>query len=114
MRRLRVWHIAGLAFIALLLTAGWSHAQVVDIKDFSFTQTKDLSPVTFSHQKHAAKNVQCTDCHTKIFQMKRGETTKGQPILVADLMQGKYCGACHNGQKAFAVTDCAKCHLPKP
>jgi c(7)-type cytochrome triheme protein len=23
------------------------------------------------------------------------------------------CGACHNGKKAFAATECFKCHAPK-
>jgi c(7)-type cytochrome triheme protein len=27
-----------------------------------------------------------------------------------DMEAGKSCGACHNGTKAFAVKDCAKCH----
>ena len=39
--------------------------------------------------------------------------TEGKPFLVADLLAGKYCGTCHNGQKAFPITDCVKCHPPK-
>ncbi len=27
--------------------------------------------------------------------------------------QGKSCGACHNGTKAFSVADCARCHPVK-
>jgi c(7)-type cytochrome triheme protein len=66
--------------------------------------------VTFSHEKHAEKNPKCTDCHTKIFKMKQG--TSGTPTMAA-MNEGKFCGACHDGQKAFstkAEATCSKCH----
>lgn len=79
--------------------------------DFTFDQGKE-SPgkVTFSHEKHQAKNPKCTDCHTKIFKMKRGTTPD---FTKANMRQGQNCGTCHNGQVAFGVNDqasCSKCH----
>jgi c(7)-type cytochrome triheme protein len=80
--------------------------------DFSFEKGKgSLGVVTFSHEKHQAKNPKCTACHTKVFQMKRG---KSGPITMAAINQGKFCGTCHNGAKAFSVktpADCKKCHV---
>jgi c(7)-type cytochrome triheme protein len=38
--------------------------------------------------------------------MKKG----GDTMTMKDMEAGKFCGACHNGTKAFAVKDCAKCH----
>lgn len=65
--------------------------------------------VVFSHEKHTA-TLKCTDCHTKIFKMTKGQRSK---MTMAEMKQGKACGACHNGTKAFGVTapdTCAKCH----
>lgn len=65
--------------------------------------------VVFDGKIHADKGLKCNDCHTKIFQMKKG-TAK---MKMADINAGKFCGECHNGTKAFKSSDaanCAKCH----
>ncbi len=65
--------------------------------------------VTFSGKVHADKGLKCTDCHTKIFKMKKG----GDVMKMADINAGKFCGQCHNGGKAFKTSDpanCVKCH----
>lgn len=65
--------------------------------------------VVFDGKMHADKGNKCNDCHTKIFQMKKGSSK----ITMADMEAGKNCGACHNGQKAFSAKDkanCGKCH----
>ncbi|MEJ2695063.1 MAG: cytochrome c3 family protein [Candidatus Sulfobium sp.] len=64
-----------------------------------------MGNVTFSGQVHADKGFKCNDCHTKIFPMKK--TT----LTMAAMREGKECGACHNGEKAFSVKgNCTKCH----
>jgi c(7)-type cytochrome triheme protein len=38
---------------------------------------------------------------------------KGAKITMAEMNEGKNCGVCHNGQKAFKSGDqanCGKCH----
>ena len=65
--------------------------------------------VIFAGKNHADAGLKCTDCHTKIFPMKKG----GAKITMADMNAGKHCGVCHNGEKAFKSSDpsnCAKCH----
>lgn len=113
MQRLRLWGMVAVPALAIVLTAALAYTQMPVPEDLKYTQTKDQTPVTFSHKKHQAKNPECTACHVQIFQMKKGATTEGKPIMVADLLAGKYCGACHNGQKAFPITDCVKCHPAK-
>lgn len=113
MQRLRLWGMVAVPALAIVLTAALAYTQMPVPEDLKYTQTKDQTPVTFSHKKHQAKNPECTVCHVQIFQMKKGATTEGKPIMVADLLAGKYCGACHNGQKAFPITDCVKCHPAK-
>lgn len=67
-----------------------------------------MGKVTFAGKSHADAGLKCGDCHTKIFPMKKTEGLK-----MADMKEGKECGACHNGTKAFGVSDsanCSKCH----
>jgi c(7)-type cytochrome triheme protein len=69
-----------------------------------------MGNVTFSGQIHADKGFKCGDCHTKIFPMKKTKLT------MEAMREGKECGACHNGEKAFSVKDaasCGKCHIKK-
>ncbi|MDX1487362.1 MAG: cytochrome c3 family protein [Acidiferrobacterales bacterium] len=77
-----------------------------------------MGVVTFSGQVHANAGLQCTDCHDVtggkggIFQMKYGTAKQ----TMAQMNEGKGCGTCHNGKKAFATSDpksCTRCHQAK-
>jgi c(7)-type cytochrome triheme protein len=77
--------------------------------DFEFAGGSQ-GKVVFSHEKHSAKNPKCTDCHTKIFKMTKGQRSAPK---MADMNTGQSCGTCHDGKAAFSVkeqADCAKCH----
>jgi len=71
---------------------------------------KGAGKVVFDGKIHADKGNKCADCHQSgIFKMKKGTAT----ITMKDINNGKFCGACHNGTKAFSSKDaasCAKCH----
>jgi c(7)-type cytochrome triheme protein len=73
---------------------------------------KGEGKVVFDGPLHKAKGFLCKDCHTpptKYFEMKEGVDM----ITMKDMSNGKFCGACHNGVKAFGVEDtanCARCH----
>ena len=67
---------------------------------------KGAGKVVFDGKAHAS--VKCADCHQSgpMFKMKKGSVV----MTMKDMEAGKTCGACHNGTKAFAVKECAKCH----
>ncbi|OGW20874.1 MAG: hypothetical protein A2077_03510 [Nitrospirae bacterium GWC2_46_6] len=65
--------------------------------------SKGIGPAKFSHNFHA-KAFGCNDCHAKHFAMKKG----GSNMKMDAMYGGKFCGTCHNGSTASAVTDCAK------
>ncbi len=67
-----------------------------------------MGKVTFSGKLHAEKGLMCNDCHTAIFEQKKGAAQ----ITMADHEAGqKYCFTCHNGTKSFETKDnCARCH----
>lgn len=65
-----------------------------------------MPEVVFPHWWHRSQFT-CKVCHTDLeFPMKAGETD----FVMGDIFAGKQCGACHNGNTAFAPTDCNRCH----
>lgn len=67
----------------------------------------DAGKVVFDGKTHSA--MKCNECHTKLFQMKKGSFK----MTKADHAGDKGCGACHDGAKAFGQKDdasCSKCH----
>lgn len=65
--------------------------------------------VIFDGKVHADKGLKCTECHVKIFRMKKGTAE----MKMADINAGKFCGECHNGSRAFKSDDqanCSRCH----
>ena len=75
----------------------------------------DKSPmgeVNFSGQIHKDAGVKCADCHNKNMfpKMKQGTVS----ISMAEIYEGKFCGVCHNGERAFeAKKNCNRCHVKK-
>ena len=62
----------------------------------------------FPHWIHRIR-YKCYVCHPAITEMKAG----ANPITMDAIAAGKYCGACHNGKIAWAVTfeTCNRCHV---
>lgn len=88
--------LLGMANLAFAVGAG---------KQVQF-ENKVNGNIIFDGKAHADKGFKCADCHSKpkLFEMKKA------PLKMDDMKAGKSCGACHDGKKAFNVTDCAKCH----
>lgn len=63
------------------------------------------APVSFNHVFHAGA-FGCSECHPKLFVMKKG----GSKMKMDGMYQDKFCGACHNDKMAFGVMNCDKCH----
>ena len=61
--------------------------------------------VIFPHAAHTYW-LRCDNCHPQIFQMRAG----ANPITMAKIFAGEYCGRCH-GKVAFPPqTGCPRCH----
>ncbi|ACM20524.1 cytochrome c, 27 heme-binding sites [Geotalea daltonii FRC-32] len=91
-----------LLFIPVLLFA-------MDFQMVTF-KTENAGKVIFDHDLHLKKlGSNCTVCHKSIFPI----TTDVPPVTMAEMEQGKSCGACHNKTKAFGLNECVKCHLVK-
>src|SRR3990167_10105329 len=92
--------IAGIfaVFAALMLSIG-NVIAVPPGKTVEFASP--MGKVTFDGKAHADKGAKCADCNTKpkLFEMKKGK----DKITMAAMNEGKFCGACHDGKKAFSV-----------
>jgi c(7)-type cytochrome triheme protein len=75
-------------------------------KDFVLTpKVEGMPDIVYSHEKHTVW-CGCELCHPDIFVgIKRGMTK----YTMADIYEGKYCGACHI-KVAFPLLDCQRCH----
>lgn len=74
--------------------------------------TKNVKTVTFSHKLHVEKKeLSCDLCHARNFSEQALKAQESEDFTMKSLMEGKYCGACHNGVMAFAAnTRCGDCH----
>ena len=68
----------------------------------------------FSHNMHVEDlGLECSSCHSTIFEMSKGAAEASDDFTMAAFKDGKYCGACHNGDDAFdAASQCESCHFP--
>lgn len=82
----------------------------------NYSEEKKVAPVVFKHWLHRARYT-CRLCHIDIgFAMEAG----GTRMTETDNSNGLYCGACHNGDEAFApegtgllgkpAQNCKRCH----
>lgn len=85
-------------------------AEYGDVVLNSNAEKNDMRPVIFSHWFHRIR-FRCKVCHGELgFIMRAG----ANEIDMGDIIDGKYCGMCHNGEIAWAVDNCDLCHSGKP
>ncbi len=74
--------------------------------------TKPVKAVVFDHKIHTEAGLDCDSCHDDIFEQAAGTAEENDDFTMKSLYEGKYCGACHDGDTAFASnTKCAVCHI---
>ena len=67
---------------------------------------------TFDHKIHTMDaGLDCSACHDELFAMESKEESQRETFTMAEMAEGKTCGACHNGSDAFdSSTQCGSCH----
>jgi c(7)-type cytochrome triheme protein len=69
-----------------------------------------VRPVVFPHWFHRMR-FRCKVCHSELgFKMRAGANV----IQMGDIIEGRFCGMCHNGQIAWSADRCDLCHSGKP
>jgi c(7)-type cytochrome triheme protein len=96
--------VAGLADMQL------AHAEYGDIVINNYSDAAGMRPAVFPHWFHRIR-FRCKVCHADLgFKFKAG----GNQINMVKIIDGQYCGACHNGNIAWSVENCNLCHSGKP
>ena len=101
--------MAAMAVLAALAQRD-AHAEYGDVVINNFSDASGVRPVVFPHWFHRIR-FRCKVCHSDLgFKFKAG----GNEINMLKIIDGQYCGACHNGSVAWSVENCDLCHSGKP
>jgi c(7)-type cytochrome triheme protein len=99
--------VAAALALGLAAPAGAEYGDVV-INNYS--DAAGMRPVVFPHWFHRVR-FRCKVCHADLgFQFKAG----GNEINMLKIIDGQFCGSCHNGEVAWSVENCNLCHSAKP
>lgn len=110
MNRARPLLLAWAAALALALPAPAAHAEYGNVVINNYSDAAGMRPVVFPHWFHRVR-YRCKVCHGDLgFQFKAG----GNQINMLKIIDGQFCGACHNGEIAWGVENCNLCHSAKP
>lgn len=95
---------------ALVFFPSISHAEYGDVVINNYSEEAGMRPVIFPHWFHRIR-FRCKVCHADLgFKFEAG----GNDISMLKIIDGEYCGACHNGEVAWSVESCNLCHSAKP
>ncbi|MDH3451844.1 MAG: hypothetical protein OEN20_05440, partial [Gammaproteobacteria bacterium] len=99
-----------LSAVAVLAVDRTVLAEYGDVVINNYSDEAEMRPVVFPHWFHRIR-FRCKVCHADLgFQFKAG----GNDINMLKIIDGEYCGACHNGEIAWSVENCDLCHSAKP
>jgi len=112
-RNCRCRHLLVMVCICVLFTLLAPSLALAEYGDVILNKRAEKSgmrPVIFPHWFHRIR-FNCTVCHTEVgFKMRAG----ANDMTMADIKNGKFCGACHNNQIAWGPEKCNLCHSGLP
>ena len=93
----------------LLICAGGSRPILAEYGDVVLNKRAEaagMRPVIYPHWFHRIR-FRCKVCHSELaFKMRAGSND----VSMGDIIDGKFCGMCHNGQIAWSTENCDLCH----
>jgi c(7)-type cytochrome triheme protein len=99
-----------LLLATLVMLSGNANGEYGDVVINQYSEDAGMSPVVFPHWFHRIR-FRCKVCHADLgFKFQAG----GNEISMLKIIDGEYCGACHNGNIAWSVENCNLCHSGKP
>jgi c(7)-type cytochrome triheme protein len=92
--------------ITLLAMSPEIYAEYGDVVLNKRAENEGVRPVVFSHWFHRIR-FRCNVCHSELkFEMRAG----ANQVTMDEITDGKFCGACHNGDIAWSTENCDLCH----
>lgn len=105
--------VTTLIFLSLLINTmliADARAEYADVVLNKNSDKEGVRPVIFPHWFHRIR-FQCRVCHQELgFEMRAGSNK----ITMQGIIEGKFCGACHDGDTAWSVENCDLCHSALP
>lgn len=99
-----------LVVVSAVVTAPDVQAEYGDVVLNNYSDKAGMRPVVFPHWFHRVR-FRCKACHADLgIKFKAG----GNEINMVKIIDGQYCGACHNSKVAWGVESCDLCHSGKP
>lgn len=93
----------------LLAIAPQATAEYGDVVLNRRAEKEGVRPVIFPHWFHRIR-FRCKVCHAELgFKMRVGSND----FKMSDIVEGRFCGACHNGEIAWPPDQCDLCHSGK-
>jgi len=106
MKRWTGWPVV----LAGLLLSGGVVAEYGDVVLNRKAEAEGMPPVIFPHWFHRIR-FRCKVCHFELgFEMRAGSNE----VTMQDIIDGKFCGMCHNDEIAWGTENCFLCHSGKP
>ena len=90
----------------LMLFTSEAPAEYGDVVLNRRSEQAGVRPVVYPHWFHRIR-FRCKVCHHELgFEMRAG----ANDVKMQDLVEGKFCGMCHNGEIAWSLENCDLCH----
>ena len=81
-------------------------AEFADVIINNYSDQAGMRPVVFPHWFHRIR-FRCKVCHQELgFEMRAG----ANDVTMKEIIDGKFCGMCHNGRIAWSTERCDLCH----
>ena len=96
--------------MAIFMIPQSAPAEYADVVINNYADAAGMRPAVFPHWYHRIR-FRCKVCHADLgFKFKAG----GNKITMAKIIDGQFCGACHNGEISWSVENCGMCHSGVP
>ena len=87
-----------------------ARAEYGDVVMNNYSTAAGMRPAVFPHWFHRVR-FRCKVCHADLgFKFQAG----GNEVNMVKIIDGQFCGACHNGGLAWSVENCNLCHSGVP
>lgn len=101
--------LTALLVVMLIAFSNPGHAEYGDVVLNKYSEKEGMRPVIFPHWFHRIR-FRCKVCHNELgFEMRAG----ANDITMGRIIEGDYCGMCHNGEISWSVDNCDLCHSGK-
>lgn len=99
-----------LVVLLLVSTVGTVKAEYGDVVLNKQSEAQGVRPVIYPHWFHRIR-FRCKVCHNELgFEMRVGSNN----IDMSKILDGQFCGMCHNGDVAWGTEFCDRCHSGLP